>query len=285
MTFNPANVFNFVAAHANTSATRKPRLVTAKYGDGYEQRSKSGDINALQTWQLVFNDRDWNELLAIDNFLKGLHGVDAFVWDSPQPFGQGWFICKKWNYTWNDGVVVGINATFEERNGPPLAATLNWAGQDFESYTVGAVFSIGGASAHSGDCTLGPGAFGVDNLNWAADDFEIYAAGNVTGTLSQSTNSGDTTLGVASFSYFVDDTVDWAADDFELSTPGNISTVGLNNVSVGDVDLLTGSFASFPIPLNYGSDDFEMATTGSIASVTANTNVGDSSLGSGYFNP
>src|SRR5262252_9015937 len=104
MTFNANNVFTFVAAHANTAATRRPRLVKAQYGDGYEQRSKSGDINTLATWQLVFNDRTWTELQSIDNFLKGLNGVDAFVWDPPDPFLPSWFICKKWNYTWNDGV-------------------------------------------------------------------------------------------------------------------------------------------------------------------------------------
>jgi phage-related protein len=284
MTFNQANVFNFVAAHANTTGARKPRTVTAQYGDGYEQRSKSGDINALQTWQLIFNDRAWSELQAIDNFLAGLHGVDAFVWDPPDPFGPGWYICKKWNFTWNDGVVVGINATFEERNGPPLAAALNWAGQDFESYTVGAVFSIGGASGSSGDCTLGPGYFGADNLNWAADDFEVYPTGATT-TIAQSTNSGDTTLGVAAFSSFVNAVYNYAYDDFELYTAGNVSTIGLSNVSVGPdgVDLLIGSFADPTYSYTY--DDLETAALGTITAVTASTDVGDSSLGSGYFNP
>jgi phage-related protein len=286
MTFNPANVFNFLPTSPATVGSRRPRLVKTQYGDGYEQRTKQGDINALSTWKLVLTDRPLSELLAIDNFLKALNGVDAFIWDAPIPFGPGWYICKMWDYTWSDGIMVGINATFEERNGPPLAAVLNWAGQDFESYIVGNVFSIGGASAHSGDCTLGPGFFGVDNLNWAADDFEVYAAGNVTGTISQSVNSGDTTLGVANFSYFIDDTVDWAGDDFESMTLGNAGTIGLSSVNVGDVDLLlTGSFASFPIPINYAHDDFEIVVIGNITAVTANTDVGDSTLDSGYFNP
>lgn len=58
------------------TASSTPRLFTAKFGDGYEQRAVNGINNVPRTFSLTFATRPKAEIDDISNFLRTLAGVD-----------------------------------------------------------------------------------------------------------------------------------------------------------------------------------------------------------------
>lgn len=61
--------------------TRKPSVITVKFGDGYEQR-RAGGLNAdLKTFKPVFRVTDEYSRAALDSFLSRHAGVRAFYGD------------------------------------------------------------------------------------------------------------------------------------------------------------------------------------------------------------
>lgn len=92
---------------------REPKLVNAKFGDGYEQRAALGMNNALGAWDLA-----WTELLpstasAIDDFLVARGGHEAFLWASPK--GTIRVVCKKWQVQGAEqSVTASASAMFEQ---------------------------------------------------------------------------------------------------------------------------------------------------------------------------
>jgi len=67
----------------NLKHTTKPRVLKAKYGDGYEQRAGDG-INTLEeSWDLVWSNRTLAESNKILKFLEDQGGYSAFDWYPP----------------------------------------------------------------------------------------------------------------------------------------------------------------------------------------------------------
>jgi phage-related protein len=61
----------------------KPRILEARFGDGYGQRMRDG-INQLdQSWSLSFNNRPITDIRLLQNFLESKGGVSAFTWIPP----------------------------------------------------------------------------------------------------------------------------------------------------------------------------------------------------------
>ena len=58
----------------------KPRVLVAKYGDGYEQRTSAGINTEEESWQLSWTNRTTNEGNKITKFLEDQGGVTAFDW-------------------------------------------------------------------------------------------------------------------------------------------------------------------------------------------------------------
>ena len=59
---------------------QKPRVLTAKYGDGYEQRTSLGINTEEETWNLSWSNRTINESNKIIKFFEDQQGVTAFDW-------------------------------------------------------------------------------------------------------------------------------------------------------------------------------------------------------------
>lgn len=106
--------FTYAPSYGAT-ATRKPRIKSLKFGDGYEQRWQDG-INAFaQVWDLQFQNRSTTEAAAIDEFLYALGGVSYFYWTPPASGAvEGKYICKEWTRTISLANAETITAQFIE---------------------------------------------------------------------------------------------------------------------------------------------------------------------------
>lgn len=81
----PLTTFNPPVNPTPPSGRRvKPRVLTAGFGDGYEQRALDG-LNPIQeerneTWRHLTE----TEAQAIESFFDSLQGVSAFKWTPPE---------------------------------------------------------------------------------------------------------------------------------------------------------------------------------------------------------
>lgn len=88
-----------------------PKVRTAVFGDGYEQRVKDGLNANPRTWNLTFKDGVTN-INAILAFLKARGGAESFTWVPPDAV-EGKFICSQWDMEYQTGVST-LSATFKE---------------------------------------------------------------------------------------------------------------------------------------------------------------------------
>ena len=61
-------------------ADQQPRVLTADYGDGYQQRVAAGINNTPESWNLTWRNRTSAEANKIVGFLETQAGVTAFDW-------------------------------------------------------------------------------------------------------------------------------------------------------------------------------------------------------------
>lgn len=105
--------FTIAPSYAPT-CRRKPRVLSTKFGDGYEQRGLDGIHPDLRIWDLRFQylptaDADTVEAFFVTNNAA----VTPFDWTPPRGAASK-FICRNWSRT-RDGVIADtITATFEE---------------------------------------------------------------------------------------------------------------------------------------------------------------------------
>ena len=92
----------------------RPRVRTAKFGDGYEQRQADGINTKPQSWSLTFANRSNTDAAAIMTFLDARGGVEAFDWVPPDSAGTVKAICREWQKTMNRFNLNTITATFEQ---------------------------------------------------------------------------------------------------------------------------------------------------------------------------
>ena len=100
----------------NAQKAVKPRVLQAKFGDGYSQRAADGLNTMLRSYTVQFSNRDKAESDAIEAFLIAQGGVLSFDWT---PIGDqpGKWICSApngWTRIEIGGGIASINATFDE---------------------------------------------------------------------------------------------------------------------------------------------------------------------------
>ena len=74
----------------------KPRVRSAAFGDGYEQRVGWGINTNPASWKLTFRARQDSEASAIDAFLAAAAGVASFTWTPPGGTALKWR-CETWS--------------------------------------------------------------------------------------------------------------------------------------------------------------------------------------------
>lgn len=96
------------------SLEEAPRVVAARFGDGYEQRSADGINNRAQVWDLNFDQVD--EAIADDivTFLRARNGVEAFDWTPRWHTAAIRVKCPKWTRSGLDDGLSHIAVRFEE---------------------------------------------------------------------------------------------------------------------------------------------------------------------------
>ena len=107
------SVFTFSPSYG-VSVDQAPRVLTASFGDGYEQRTADGINTNPRVYNLQFNNRDYTEANNIDQFFKDRNGVESFVWQPPDGSEQGNFVCASWNKSFPTFGVISVTATFRE---------------------------------------------------------------------------------------------------------------------------------------------------------------------------
>lgn len=104
--------FNYAYSPGPTKEVM-PRVVQAKFGDGYEQRVADGINFKPRMWNVIFSGKSITDANNIDNFLLARGGVESFNWTPPRG-AAGVFVCRKWTTSEDTHNSVTITATFEE---------------------------------------------------------------------------------------------------------------------------------------------------------------------------
>lgn len=94
-------------------AAYKPRVRTAKFGDGYEQRVGDGINTGTDRWSLTFAARTDSETSSITGFLSSRNGIEAFNWTPPTEGSAIVVVCREWNKTIDRNNLNTVTATFE----------------------------------------------------------------------------------------------------------------------------------------------------------------------------
>lgn len=105
-----------------TSAQVTPRVLRAQFGDGYMQAELDGLNAYLRKWQLTFEPMHAVSgtvptLFDLNDFFQRNAG-QRFQWIQPTPFnGENLkvFECTTWQWNYQQGKIVGLSATFEQR--------------------------------------------------------------------------------------------------------------------------------------------------------------------------
>lgn len=95
----------------------KPRVRSAKFGDGYEQRIADGINSIEETFNVSFKNRTKAELDAITGYLNSLGGVTSFDFTFPDDNGSGGettikVVCDTFNQTYSNDNFFSATATF-----------------------------------------------------------------------------------------------------------------------------------------------------------------------------
>ena len=114
--FNGKRMPNFIWTPSYNQQTKiEPRVLSVRFGGGYEQRTQDGINNDLLTLSITFEKRNSLETTAINHFLNQRKGAEAFVFTPPAPFATAAkFICNSFNtnYVFFDNYTV--TATFQQ---------------------------------------------------------------------------------------------------------------------------------------------------------------------------
>jgi phage-related protein len=96
----------------NANVTKAPRVKTAVFGDGYQQRAADGINQILQAWQLSFQ-LSKTDIDAIDTFLSTKNGVTSFTW-TPGTGSEIKVVCREWSRNIMSPHVGSLSAKFEQ---------------------------------------------------------------------------------------------------------------------------------------------------------------------------
>ena len=88
------------------------RVRTAKFGDGYEQVSRDGINNKVQTWPVMFTGQK-ARIQQITDFLDARGGAEAFYWTPPLG-AQGLYRVTTYKPSHAGGDVYRLSATFQQ---------------------------------------------------------------------------------------------------------------------------------------------------------------------------
>jgi phage-related protein len=102
-----------VAPDYQAQLDEQPRTITAKFGDGYEQRAADGINVRPRKWSLKFENRSNTDRDTVLTFFRTHNAVTAFDWTPPEG-AAGKFVCRAWQNVPVQYNLNTITAVFEE---------------------------------------------------------------------------------------------------------------------------------------------------------------------------
>jgi phage-related protein len=91
---------------------KAPKVLTASFGDGYEQRVADGINTIKEVWDLTFRGTR-TEIDAIDAFLTTKAGVTSFTW-TPVGYSEITVVCDDWSNPIISANTASITAKFRQ---------------------------------------------------------------------------------------------------------------------------------------------------------------------------
>lgn len=96
--------------------TSTPRVLVARFGDGYEQRLADGINSINETFRVTFNNRTKEEIDDITAYLGSLNGTTAFTYTIPDSNNSGEtdikVVCDTFTQNYSYGDFYSASATF-----------------------------------------------------------------------------------------------------------------------------------------------------------------------------
>lgn len=113
--FNIGSVI--VVPDKNLGSSKRPRVLKAAFGDGYEQRLVDGINNIEETFSVSFVNRPKAEIDDIIAFFNSKKGVLSFDFVLPDSNNAGLertikVVCEDYNLTYTNHISYGCSASF-----------------------------------------------------------------------------------------------------------------------------------------------------------------------------
>ena len=106
-------VFEYPAT-VGSNMDMTPRVLEARFGDGYRQRSQNGLNNLLAKWNVTFTSLSPETKAAIIAFFEARDAVEAFSWAAPGETTPKAWLCTDWKSNPQQNGIWTISATFEQ---------------------------------------------------------------------------------------------------------------------------------------------------------------------------
>ncbi len=115
--FDVGGSLGVVAPDKGFSRSNEPRVYTAEFGDGYEQRLAAGINNIKQSFSVSFANRPKDEIDDIVAFFESKKGATAFDFvysdtNSGSNEESVKVVCADWSQTWDYDDFYSLSATF-----------------------------------------------------------------------------------------------------------------------------------------------------------------------------
>lgn len=108
-TFSPP-----MAPSVESTRTMKPRVLTAAFGDGYEQRAPDGLNAQLEKLTVVWSRLKPVDRRAITEFFEARAGAEAFSWTAPRDTAPKLWIAESWDVGYTNQMYESVRAQFRE---------------------------------------------------------------------------------------------------------------------------------------------------------------------------
>lgn len=108
--FNPPKLLD-----QSSSFQDDAKVLTAAFGDGYNQRAPDGLNTVRLTGSFVFKGLTTTERDDILNFLRGTQGATAFYYTLPGELTARLFTAKTWQWVNSSGVYWDVTVEVEEQ--------------------------------------------------------------------------------------------------------------------------------------------------------------------------
>ena len=98
----------------STSLKQKPKILEAKFGDGYEQAVFNGINYTPEMWKLTFDNISTIDAQIIVDFFNTYNtATTPFDWTNPNGV-LGKYKCREWSRTYDGFEHNNLSCTFEE---------------------------------------------------------------------------------------------------------------------------------------------------------------------------